>query len=176
MRFVQFLAEIYFNLKQVYQIHENRGTKISYRDGKRTTISWKISSTLDKRITLGGGRNLRRERVTRLLNWPLIMQIERLPRSRVLACELCVITFIPVGGKCLRRNGEMEDFLSRIPTLERGWKERNPYQSRKSASYRSASDPYTFFPACPLNSLRHFYFGPFIKPSDGNVFSPEGPR
>lgn len=103
---------------------------------------------------MGGGRNLRRERVTRLLNWPLIMQIERLPRSRVLAqlavplprrIQNCRNHFYPR----LRRNGEMEDFLSRIPILERGWKERNPYQSRKSASYRSASDPLHFLPCLP---------------------------
>lgn len=37
----------------------------------------------DERITLGSGGNLRGERVTRFLKWPLIMQIERLPRSRV---------------------------------------------------------------------------------------------
>lgn len=35
------------------------------------------------RITLGSGRNLRGKRVTRLLKCPLIMQIERLPRSLV---------------------------------------------------------------------------------------------
>lgn len=36
-----------------------------------------------ERITLGSGGNLPGERVTRFLNWPLIMQIGRLPRSRV---------------------------------------------------------------------------------------------
>lgn len=152
MRFVQFLAEIYFNLKQVYQIHENRGTKISYRDGKRTTISWKISSTLDKRITLGGGRNLRRERVTRLLNWPLIMQIERLPRSRVLA-QLAVRTvcnhFYPRRWEVFekkRRDGRfsIEDSYPRT-----GMERKKPLSIEKECILSISLGPVHFLPCLP---------------------------
>lgn len=103
--------------------------------------------------------------MTRLLDYPLIMQIVRLRNVRVFFADCTVFSrpiknvgnhFTAINTTRERRQRiGVERFIT-IPLHPNG---RKPYQSTKTATYRSAVRTSPGFPVrCPLNFPLYFYF------------------